>query len=253
MIRNHFACRRNAWSRIAGASICVLFIAAGHLFSNERVVVGFTEATGGTPAPVQPPPPAVKHFNPKETSVFTDEASFLSSVSCRTVSLESFEGLAATNTSNRTVITTPDFTVTTDNPPRLGVWDQRFRGSYATHGTQWMGVDEGLLVVPQVTTLTFDVMVNHFGINFTDYGTFGNGNLEFANDIGDVATAALSGQGGGNHQFFGIINSSRAFRSVTLTHSISGEFYGIDEIYYCWQVRPDTPLRRQPSGRVIPD
>ena len=65
--------------------------------------------------------------------------------------------------------------------------------------------------------------------------------------------AIASGQPSGNHQFFGIINSSTAFRSVTLTHSVAGEFYGIDEIYFCWEGAPDTPLRRQPSKRVTPD
>ena len=146
-----------------------------------------------------------------------------------------------------------DFTITTDNPPQLGIWDKRYQGAFATDGWQWMGIEENLLVVPHVTTLTFDVFINQFGINITDYGDFGSGNLVFANDIGDQATAAFSGQPSGNLQFFGIINSARAFRTVTLTHPVGGEFYGIDEITYCWQGRPDEPSHRQPSGRVVPD
>ena len=38
---------------------------------------------------------------------------------------------------------------------------------------------------PQVTTLSFDVLINHFGLYVTDYGDFGDGNLIFANDAGD--------------------------------------------------------------------
>ena len=172
---------------------------------------------------------------------------------CRTVSLESFESLAATNQIDATSVVLADFTITTDNPPRLGVWDRRSQGAFATHGSQWLGIEENQLVVPQATTLHFDLPINHFGVNITDYGDFGDGNLEFTGDNGDQATAAFSGQPSGNRQFFGIINSARAFRTVTLTHSIEGEFFGIDEITYCWQGAPDTPERRQSSGRRLPD
>ena len=241
------------WLVTVGVCASAVAMISGNLCAVERGVWGFTETGGGVPAPVSPPQPAAKNFNPKVTTIFTDQQTFLDSVLCRSISLESFEDLPPTNRVELSTVTVADFTITTDNPPRLGVWNERYEGAFATDGSQWVAVEENLLVVPQVTTLTFGVSINHFAVNITDYGDFGSGNLEFANDIGDEATAAFSGEPSGNHQFFGIINSARSFRTVTLTHSIGGEFYGIDEIYYCWDGAPDTPISRHSSGRVIPD
>lgn len=220
----------------------------------ERSVRAWTETSGAVPAPAVPPQPAVKSFNPKETAVFTDKEVFLDTVTCNTISLESFEDLTASNQIDASVVMVADFTITTDNPPRLGIWNNGYQGAFATHGHQWVGIEENQLIVPQVTTLSFDVLITHFAISATDYGDFGDGNLIFANDAGDEATAAFSGEPSGNLQFFGIINSSKGFRTVTLTHSIAGEFYGIDEIYYCFAAgAPEAPTNRQSSGRVIPD
>jgi len=247
------SCRSLRW--LLPLSLCALAMTvdSGYLPAAEGVVWARTESGGGIPAPALPPEPAIKNFNPKETAVFDDKEIFLDSVGCRTISLESFEGLAATNRIELATVTAADFTITTDNPPRLGVWNERYQGAFATDGSQWMGVEENQLIVPQVTTLTFNVLINHIGFYTTDYGDFGDGNLVFANDAGDEATAAFSGEPSGNRQFFGIINSAKAFRTVTLTHSVGGEFYGIDEIYYCWHGAPDTPATRNPAGRVIPD
>jgi hypothetical protein len=235
--------------------LCVLVLTAipGAPSASERTLRPWTETGGATPDPAIPPQPAVRKFNPKGTTVFTDRGAFLDSVSCRTISLESFEDQTPTNAIDASAIQMPDITITTDNPPRLGIWNQRFQGAFATDGVQWMGIEENQLVVPQVTTLAFDSPITHFGVSFTDYGDFGDGNLEFANDIGDQATAALSGEASGNLQFFGIINTARAFRIVTLTHEIAGEFFGVDEIYYCWRGAPEVTINRRSSGRVIPD
>lgn len=216
-------------------------------------VAAWTETGNGTPARPVPPQSAVKNFNPKQTTVFTEKETFLDAIICGTVSLESFESLPATNQIDSSTVTVSDFTITTDNPPELGLWNRLYQGAFATHGTQWLGIEESRLVVPQVTTLSFNAPINHFGLYATDFGDFGDGNLVFASDAGDEATAAFSGEPSGNRQFFGIINSAGAFRTVTLTHSIAGEFFGLDEIYYCMQGVPDTPLRRRSSGRVTPD
>ncbi len=220
----------------------------------EGAVRSWTETSGAVPAPAVPPKPAIKSFNPKQTSVFTDKEVFLDTVTCNTISMESFEDLMATNRINTSVVTVADFTITTDITPRLGIWDRESQGASATDGRQWVGIEENQIIVPQVTTLNFDVLINQFGFFATDYGDFGDGNLIFANDAGDEATAAFSGEPSGNRQFFGIINTSKGFRSVTLTHSLEGEFYGVDEIYYCFASgAPETPTNRQSSGRVIPD
>jgi len=212
-----------------------------------------TETGGGTPAPPRPPRAAVKNFNTDTTTIFTDQQIFLEAATCRTVSLESFEGVAARNTIDTSTLALAGITITTSNPPQLGVWNRLYQGAYATDGFQWLGVEENSLIVPHTTTLTFDLPINQFGIHFTDYGDFGDGNLEFANDAGEQATAAFSGQPSGNRQFFGIINSSRAFRTVTLINPIAGEFFGIDEITYCFDPSFDETASRSTSGRVTPD
>ena len=232
---------------VGGCAMAIAAVAIGHGLSS------WTETGGGTPAPPRPPRAAVKLFNPETTTIYADQDEFLAAVSCRTVSLESFEEVNATGIRDTSTLVLDDIVITTDNPPQLGVWDERFQGAYATDGEQWVGIEEHALVTPHVTTLTFDVMITHLGINTTDFGDFGDSNLEFANEIGDVATAAFSGQPSGNHQFFGIINTARAFRTVTLTHSAGGEFYGIDEISYCWGGRPDAAQSRRSAGRVSPD
>ncbi len=237
-------------------ALCVVSIplVSADLRAIERTAQAWTERSGAVPAPAVPPQSAIKSFDPKTTSVFTDRDSFLDTATCRTISLESFEDLAAFNQINSSAISVADFTITTDNPPRLGIWNQRYQGAFATDGNQWMGIEENQLIVPQVTTLSFDVLINHFGLYVTDYGDFGDGNLIFANDAGDEATAAFSGEPSSNRQFFGFINSSKGFRTVTLTHSLAGEFFGVDEIYYCWSAgSPDTPISRRSSGRVVPD
>lgn len=216
-------------------------------------VSAFTERGGGLPAPPRPAKSAVRDINPETTTVFTDQSVFLDSVSCRTLYLESFETTEASNQINLSGLTLDKIAVSTGNPPQIGVWNRQYQGAFATHGNQWLGIEEASLVVPHVTTLTFDRPINHFSVNITDFGDFGGGNLIFANDIGDEATAAFSGQASGNHQFFGIINTARGFRIVTLSHNIGGEFYGIDEVTFCFQGRPNTAQNRRPSGRVIPD
>jgi hypothetical protein len=235
--------------RIIVAAACVgtmVMAAAG------RDLPGLTELGGGVPAPPAPPPPAVRNIDPEATSVFTDQQAFLDAVTCRTISLESFENVPATNRIDVSELALTDVTITTANPPQLGIWAERFQGAFATHGNQWLGVEENTLVVPHQITLSFASLINHFGVNVTDFGDFGSGNLEFTNDIGDQATAAFSGQPSGNLQFFGIINSSRAFRTVTLSNPIAGEFFGIDEVYYCWHGRPDASGSRRSTGRITP-
>lgn len=232
---------------VGGCAMAVAVVAFGH------GLTGWTETGGGTPAPPRPPRAAVKSFNTDTTTTFTDQQSFLDSVTCRTVSLESFEGVEARNAIDTSTLSLAGITITTSNPPQLGIWNRSYQGAFATDGFQWLGVEENSLVVPHTTTLTFDLPINQFGVYFTDYGDFGDGNLEFANDAGEQATAAFSGQPSGNRQFFGIINSSRGFRTVTLTHPIGGEFYGIDEITTCFDPSVDEPATRSPSGRVTPD
>jgi hypothetical protein len=211
-----------------------------------------TEAEGGTPASASDSNPPVEHYDPKSTITFTDQGAFLNASWCETISMESFEDLPATNFSDQMSIAVPDFTVTTDHPPRLGIWDRNFQDASASDGTHWLGVNENRLVVPQTTTFTFNAPVNHFGIKISDYGDFGGGNLMYSDDAGNVATAAVSGQPSGNRQFFGIITRHTQFTTVTLQHTVPGEFYGIDEVSYCLAMSAPYPQVRRPAARLIP-
>jgi len=211
-----------------------------------------TEAEGGLPAPAEDPRPPIKRFDPKSTFTFTDQDAFLAAAWCVTVPMESFEDLQATNQSDQDSISVTDFTVTTDNPPRLGIWDRRFQDASASDGTQWLGVNENQLLVPQITTITFAAPINHFGINFSDYGDFGGSNLIYSDSAGNLATAAFSGRPSGNRQFFGIITRHTQFVTVTLVHFVAGEFYGIDEISYCFADSPPYDPIRRPTKRLRP-
>ena len=113
------SCFRPILPRLLTA-LCVVSIplVSADLRAVERHASAWTETSGAVPAPAVPPQPAIKSFNPKETSVFTDKESFLDAAACRTISLESFEDLAAFNQINSTAVSVADFTVTTDNPPR---------------------------------------------------------------------------------------------------------------------------------------
>jgi len=211
-----------------------------------------TEAEGGTPAPAPDPNPPVKRYDPKSTFTFTDQDAFLGASWCATVPTESFEDLAATNHPTQVSITVPGFTVTTDHPPRLGIWDQRFSDASASDGVHWMGVNENLQVVPQVTTFTFTAPINHFGVKLSDYGDFGAGDLIYSDNAGTIATAAFSGWPSGNRQFFGIITRHTQFTIVTLIHGLAGEFYGIDEVSYCSADYPPYDPVRRPTKRLTP-
>lgn len=253
MLRNleYRPVRRCLLSVLLGST---LFLTAADLGAADSSNRSWTETSGATPPPAVSPQPAVKSFNTKTTSIYTEKEAFLEASTCSTISLESFETLTATNQIGASTVSTDHVTITTDNPPRLGIWNARYQGAFATDGSQWMGIEENQLITPQVTTLSFDVLINHFSIYVTDYGDFGDGNLIFANDAGDEATAALSGEPSGNRQFFGIINSGAGFRTVTLTHEIAGEFFGVDEIYFCFSPgAPGTTSSRQSTDRVVPD
>ena len=217
--------------------------------AGERPV---TEAEGGNPAPAPDPNPPVKRYDPKSTFIFTDQDAFFGASWCVTVPTESFEGLAATNQTNQVSITVPGFTVTTDHPPRLGIWDQRFQDASASDGTHWLGVNENQLIVPLSTTFTFTAPINHFGIKISDYGDYGGGDLVYFDSAGNLATAAFSGRPSGNRQFFGIITRHTPFTTVTLLHGVAGEFYGIDEVSYCFADYPPYDPVRRPSKRLTP-
>jgi hypothetical protein len=113
-------------------------------------------------------------------------------------------------------------------------------------------VNENQLIVPQQTTFTFTAPINHFGIKLSDYGDFGAGDLVYFDSAGTMATAAFSGRPSGNRQFFGIITRHTQFTTVSLIHGLAGEFFGIDEVSYCFADYPPYDPVRRPTKRLTP-
>ena len=146
------------------------------------------------------------------------------------LTVESFEGLAATNVLGGGVIATTGFTIT-PNTAGAGVFNSNSSGAHATDGVNYVlaGFASGVL------QLSFIAPITHFGLWITDWegnqttSTF----LSFANDLGDTATI-VSGINGafrpnGEEIFFGVA-STVPFTSVSLTSNSSGDTWGIDEV-----------------------
>lgn len=163
-----------------------------------------------------------------DTDYYDDEAAFLAATG--DLMLESFEDVAATNSFTSDTIVLPGFTVTGSYQPLcLGIWDMPFVGGFATDGANWLGYQSG-----QDETLVFDLAepATAFGLNVTDWGDFGEGQLIFSNDLGESFVVDVTPHPDGNQIFFGVWNTSVAFTQVIFTQSIAGEFYGVDEIYF---------------------
>jgi hypothetical protein len=163
------------------------------------------------------------------TATFTDEATFLASAD--PLNLESFEGETATNGFSSDVIALTDFTVTGTGPfsPTLGIWNVPAFGGFATDGINWLGYQTS---DNQMLILDFSGPINSFGLDITDWGDFGTGTLVFSNDAGDFFLVDVAPNPNGNQQFFGVINDTMLFTTVTFLQDIFGEFYGVDNIHY---------------------
>jgi hypothetical protein len=159
---------------------------------------------------------------------FNTEAAF--QLAAGTLSVESFEGLPATNTLGPGVIATAGFTVT-PNSAGAGVWNTDSSGSHATDGTQYVlaGFNNGSL------TLAFVSPITSLGLWITDWeGTQSTAsNLSFGDNLGDsaVIVSGINGdfQPNGNELFFGAI-STAPFSVVTLTSNSTGDTWGIDDV-----------------------
>ncbi len=163
------------------------------------------------------------------TTTYTDEAEFLTIAWM--LDLESFEGEEATNGYSADTIVLTDFSVTGTGQysPCIGIWNEDFVGGFATDGVNWLGYQSD---ADAQLIFEFTEPINAFGINITDWGDFGEGTLTFSNEVSDVFQVSVTPHPNGDLQFFGVINDLVYFTTVTFTQTISGEFYGVDEIYY---------------------
>lgn len=154
---------------------------------------------------------------------------------------ESFELDTPTN-----LFTTSEFTsfygahfVTPDGSfEDMGIWGEPFSGGFATDGTNWLGYQVGFGASERLI-IDLPGPANIFGFDLTDYGDFGSGQLVLSNDRGDSAVVAVAGGADGNLRFVGVYNGAFAFTRVTLTNTIVGEFYGIDNLLWGRTCLPD--------------
>ena len=158
---------------------------------------------------------------------FNDEGDFLTAAGA--TELESFEDLVATNALDSITIVTDNFVISTSTgDPDIGIFDISNAGAFATDGSNYVSYQSG---ENESIVFTFDNEINAFGLDITDYGDFGSGNLTFSNSAGDMAVAGISGTQNGDQIFFGAVNTDFAFDTVTFTNTILGEGFGVDKIY----------------------
>lgn len=164
------------------------------------------------------------------TTYYSNEATFLANVSNPT--LESFEGLTATNTQSSSNLVAGQITVIPGSNTILGVWDNPVNGPHATDGTNFIRANVDLDTASTSVTFSFGIPINAFGINITDFGDVNpGGRLLFTNDAGDSFTVASGALPESNEIFFGLLNTSNNFQSVTFFNENLVDGTGYDEIY----------------------
>jgi hypothetical protein len=152
--------------------------------------------------------------------LYTSESAFLTAAGAP--AMESFEGLALAN--NLSAVVAPDFTMA-GSPASLDVRNTSLAGSHATDGVQFVRSDNGTVV------LTFDFLINWFGIMLTDLFDSTSATLSISTNSGAIFPNALMGpRPDGAEDFLGLFHDI-AFTTVTLVDSgIDG--VGFDEVRY---------------------
>ena len=141
------------------------------------------------------------------------------------LAMESFEGLAAGSTGPFTL---SDFTLQGTD---LRLENSPVSNAHATDGSKFVTVDGYVATPTSKAEFLMNSMINAFGLFITDWGDFGTGRIVFQNNASIVHTIAVSPQPSGNEMFFGIIDYSNSWNKVRVAQSISGELWGIDEVY----------------------
>lgn len=161
--------------------------------------------------------------------VFNNQADFINTADF--LSFESFEDLNATNTRGLLEVETLDFSILQEDN-RMGVWDTPFAGLQATDGDNYIFAGQSDSISPDFTKFSFDTPINSFGVTFTD-PLDGGGNLIARDAWGEEFTVASGPLPDGSEVFWGII-SHQPFTNISffLEESITGDAYGLDEVYY---------------------
>lgn len=113
---------------------------------------------------------------------------------------------------------------------------------YPTDGSQYVlaaNKSDGSALL----TFSFVTPVTSVGMSIADFGDRpSTGSLIFGNDLGDsfVIAATPPTLADGNLLFFGIVNQSQPFSTITLTKETFSDGIAIDEIYFTAVPEPST-------------
>jgi len=161
---------------------------------------------------------------------YANEAAFIGAAGG--LGFESFEALTATNS------VSPAFTATLAaftlvGNPQAGVFDQAdYAGTHAIDGKNYFEVEGG---AQQFLTFTFLSPIKAFGVTITDYGDTPHDGapLTFTTNTGVTGTAALNGANA-NDQFFGLIDNTNPFSTLTLRTGVGpfGEPFSVDAVRF---------------------
>ena len=159
--------------------------------------------------------------------IFDNETDFLNALA-DSPSVESFEGLPATNDNIRSFFTVDDFTVST-TAATSGIYNVDFNGQTPTdeeNYVSWISSDG------ETMTFQFDTEQTAFGVYITDAVEDNNTqSLSLSTNGGTSFPDFLVGpQEGGTENFVGI-TTDVSFTAVTLSYSGSADGLGVDEVY----------------------
>ncbi len=88
----------------------------------------------------------------------------------------------------------------------------------------------------------FDTPLRAFSVYIVDSLEAPGGSLTYSNNAGDSGTIATGLQANGNVQFFGILNSSAGFTTLTINDTTTDSGLSIDEIRFAPVPEPSTSL-----------
>lgn len=179
------------------------------------------------------------------TTVFTDEASFLSAVPDSL--LESFESHPTSPSLNVSSVSTAFGSVGVSIVNSMGVFDMvTGGGGMPTDGVKWLTHSSSSGSAPVV--FNFDTPVRAFALYIMDSLEGASGSLTYANNVGDSGVLATARQDNGNVKFFGILNTSSSFTTLTINDTSVDAGIAFDEIRFAPVPEPSTSFLLAAAG-----
>lgn len=146
-------------------------------------------------------------------TIYTNAAAFQAAL--KSTNTENFEKVAA---QYGNLVTTPNFTVAGSG---VGIGGSGYTGGNALQYTTNVGTP---------LTFTFSNAINAFGFDLYGLGTLGATTLSVGYN-GSTATLLSNYVGNNGYDgFFGFIDTTSSFKSLTLANTVSGDVYVVDNV-----------------------